>query len=132
MFAGRHIDALYADVLYTGTPVNAIKPPSVTEVKKLICSMPAKSSPMDSIPTSIHKILYRCACTADHTLVTLLFRDGVFPSRYKIASITPALKKKDADRDNPANFRPISNLHRISKQQERIFLSRIVQHVEQS
>src|SRR5208282_1211615 len=55
-----------------------------------------------------------------------------FPSIYKIASVSPLIKKKDADRDNPANYRPISNLHTISKILERIFLSRIIHHIEQS
>ena len=65
-------------------------------------------------------------------LATLSFRDGSFPGCYKTASVTPLLKKKDLDRDNPANFRPISNLHTISKVLERLFLSRINAHVEGS
>src|SRR5664279_2404908 len=35
-------------------------------------------------------------------------------------------------RDNPANFRPISNLNTISKIMERLFLSRIIHQIEQS
>jgi hypothetical protein len=56
-----------------------------------------------------------------------------FPSLdCKTASVTPLLKKKGLDSDNCANFRPISNLHTISKLIERLFLSRIINHVENS
>ena len=55
-----------------------------------------------------------------------------FPSSYKLASVTPLIKKNDLDRDNPANFRPISNLHTISKILGRLFLSRFTAHVENS
>ena len=45
-------------------------------------------------------------------------------------SITPLLKKKDFDSDVAANYRPISNLHSISKMLERLFMARIRPHVE--
>jgi Reverse transcriptase (RNA-dependent DNA polymerase) len=63
-------------------------------------------------------------------LVALSFNDGVFPMRYKTASVTPLLKKKGLDGDNLANCRLISNLHTVSKIVERLFLSRIISHVE--
>ena len=63
-------------------------------------------------------------------LATLSFNQGSFPASYKTASVTPLLKKKDLDPNNPASFRPISNLHTISKVLERLFLSRIGPHVE--
>ena len=65
-------------------------------------------------------------------LATLSFRDGVFPTAYKSALVTPQLKKPDLDRDIPANFRPISNLHTISKILERRFLSKTIGFVEQT
>jgi len=46
--------------------------------------------------------------------------------------VTPLLKKKGLDGDNVANYRPISNLHTVSKIVERLFLSRIIAHVEQA
>src|SRR5664279_5096122 len=94
--------------------------------------MPAKSSPLDRIPTSIIKSCVNVFAPLIARLAALSFKDGSFPSSYKIASVTPLIKKKGADRDNPANFRPISNLHTISKILERIFLSRIIHHIEQS
>ena len=109
-----------------------VQPPTVDEVRKLIDSMPAKSSPIDSIPTSIIKSFSDVFALLIARFATHSFSDGSFPSSYKTASVTPLLKKNDLDRDNPANFRPISNLHTISKILERLFLSRFTAHVESS
>ena len=130
--AGVAINALRSDGTFSGEPLRDPEPPTVDEVRKLIDSMPAKSSPIDSIPTSIIKSCSEIFSILITRLATLSFRDGSFPGCYKTASVTPLLKKKDLDRDNPANFRPISNLHTISKVLERLFLSRINAHVEGS
>ena len=87
---------------------------------------------MDSIPTSVIKLCPDIFTTLITRLATISFRDGAFPSIYKTASVTPILKNKKLDRDSPANFRPISNLHTISKILERLFLSRVMQHIEDS
>ena len=83
-------------------------------------------------PTSILKSCSDVFSLLITRLATLSFHEGSFPDSYKTASVTPLLKKKDSDRDDPANFRPISNLHTISKLLERLVLSRIMPHVENS
>ena len=45
------------DRLHVGLPLNSLSAVSTDEVRKLIGSMPAKSSPMDFVPTS-------CVCAA--------------------------------------------------------------------
>ena len=60
------------------------------------------------------------------------FRDGIFLSRFKVASVTPLLKKQGLDSGEPANYRPISNLNNISKLLERLFLRNIIGHVSSS
>ena len=52
---GDSTDPLFADKLHNGELFRVLKPPSVAEVKKLIDTMPSKSSPMDRIPTSLVK-----------------------------------------------------------------------------
>ena len=130
--AGRVYDELYADQTHIGETFSALQPPSVDEVTKLINAMPAKSSPVDKISTSIIKSCVDVFASLIARLATLSFREGVFPANYKAASVTPLLKKKVLDRENPANFRPISNLHTVSKILERIFLSKIIEFIEQS
>jgi len=63
-------------------------------------------------------------------LAKLSFSEDKFPSRYKRASVTPLLKKKELDPDVAGNYRPISNLHTISKMLERLFTARMRPHVE--
>jgi hypothetical protein len=111
-----------SDTLYTGPSLDALQPPSVEEVAKLIRSMPAKSSPMDSIPTSVIKSCSDVIAPLITRLAELSFREGVFPARYKTAAVTPLLKKKGLDKDEASNYRPISNLHTVSKIIERLFL----------
>src|SRR3989441_7492092 len=64
---------------------------------------------------------------------TTLFRsEGTFPSSFKEAQVTPLLKKTGLDGDDPANYRPISNLNTISKVIERLALARLLPHVAAS
>src|SRR5208282_213112 len=46
--------------------------------------------------------------------------------------VTPLLKKTGLDRDNSANYRPISNFYTISKLLKRISMSRLIARVERS
>jgi len=63
---------------------------------------------------------------------TSLFCSGKFPAAYCSASVTPLLKKKSLDPDEPSNYRPISNLNTFSKIIERVFLARLLPHVTNS
>jgi len=53
---------------------------------------------------------------------------GTFPTRLKYAVIKPLLKK--GDKDNIANYRPISLLTSFSKVFERIIYDRLLKHIE--
>jgi len=75
-------NSLFADKPHMSEPLSAITPPSADEVLKLIRSMPAKSSPMDSIPTSVIKLCPDIFATLITRLATISFRDGAFHSIY--------------------------------------------------
>jgi len=128
--ANSHADPLQSDPPYSGPILATLSAPSVDEVRKLINSMAAKSSPIDSIPTSVLKSCVDVFAPLIARLTTLCFEEGVFPTRFKTACVTPLLKKKNLDSDIVANYRPISNLHTISKIVERLFMSRVIGHVE--
>jgi len=57
------------------------------------------------------------------------FREGIFPSCFKHASVVPLLKKPSLDKHVPSSYRPISNLDFISKILERLFHARIQPHI---
>ena len=44
----------------------------------------------------------------------------------------PLIKKQGLDPDDPSNYRPISNLNTLSKILERVFLSRLLPHINSS
>jgi len=51
---------------------------------------------------------------------------------YKHALVTPLLKRESLDADSLGNYRFISNLHTISKNVERVYMSRLAAHVRSS
>ena len=101
-------------------------------MKRILNSTPGKSSIVDRIPTSLLKSCSDVFAPLIARLAALSFRDGIFPSRFKVASVTPLLKKQALDSGEPANYRPISNLNNISKILERLFLRNIIGHVGSS
>ena len=105
---------------------------SVDEVRRLITSMPSKSSSVDIFPTSLLKLCPSVFSEIIATLVNLSFAEGIFPAKFKVAAVTPLLKKPSLDTGNPSSYRPISNLNNISKILEQLFLSRLYPHVTSS
>ena len=65
-------------------------------------------------------------------LANMSFSQGTFPTMFKLAQVTPILKKPELPSTDSANFRPISNLNNISKILERLFLSRLLPHINSS
>jgi len=55
---------------------------------------------------------------------------GTFPTRLNYAIIKPLLKKRD--KENVANYRPISLLTSFSKIFERIIYDRLLNHIEKN
>ena len=87
--------------------------------------MNGNTSPRDSIPTTLMK---ECSSTFSSIiahLVNLPFSEGVFPSAFTCAQISPIVKKARSDHSVLTNYRPISNLSTISKILERLYLSRL-------
>ena len=81
------------------------------KVSKLLHLMSGKSSPLDFILTSLLKL---CSILIAG-LANLSFTQGIFPSKFKLAQISPLLKKPRLSKSDPSNFRPISNLIAIGR-----------------
>ena len=112
------------DLPHSGEVLSDFTPVTLTEVSQLLRSMSNKSSPLDYIPTSLLK---SCADTFSiliSHLANLYFTQATFPSKFKLALISPLLKKPGLSKSDLANFRPISNLNTIGKILERLALSR--------
>jgi hypothetical protein len=130
--AGLISNPLSSDNPHIGAALTDLKPVTVSEVDKLLSSLSGKSSPMDILPTTLLKSCAAVFSPLIAYMANLSFAEGVFPSIFLTASVTPLLKKDGLDPDNPANYRPISNLNTISKILERLFLARLLPHVNAS
>ena len=65
-------------------------------------------------------------------LANLSICEGIFPSKFKLAQVTPLLKKSGLDKDTLGNYRPISNLNNISQMLEHLILKCIQSHTTSS
>ena len=90
---------------------------------------PNKSSPLDVLPTSLLKSCADIFAPITAHLANLSFEQGRFPTKFKLAQVLPLLKKAGADRSQPVNYRPISNLSTVSKLIERLALCRLRPHL---
>ena len=104
-------------------------PPSVDEIIKLINSLPNKSSPLDIIPVFLLKQFSGIFASIICKLSAFSFSQGIFPTSFKTAQVTPLLKKYNLDPMQPSIYRPISNLSTLSKILERVVLKKLSSHV---
>lgn len=110
----RHAEPLSWDVpcrrlLTTFAPVTA------DEVRRVLRSMPSKSSPLDFVPTSLLKACAGVFSEIIANLANLTFQHGSFPTRFRTAQITPLLKQQGLEVTDPSSYRPISNLNTTSQ-----------------
>src|SRR5664279_1281288 len=103
------------DNMHSGSPMESFCPVTVDEVVRLLNTMPAKSSPMDFVPSSVLKRCSIVFAPLIAKLANLSFDQGQFPVQFKEAQVTPLLKKVGLDVTDPASYRPLSNLNTISK-----------------
>jgi len=120
---------LFVDQSPAGPSLSSLPQVTASEVKSLLAMAPCKSSSLDFIPTSLLKSCSLSFSQIIMRLANLSFSEGVFPTSFKVAQITPLLKKPGLDCNVLTNFRPISNLNNVSKILEKLFLIRVVDHV---
>ena len=130
--AGGCDDPLSADRLHSGEPLFMFEPVTELEVRRLLKSISTKCSPSDFIPTSLVKACSDTFSPILARLANLSFEHESFPSDFKVAQVTPLLKKRGLDSASPSSYRPISNLNTISKIIERLVMTRMVPHVSAS
>ena len=63
------------------------------------------------------------------SIINNSFESGVFPTKLKQALIRPLLKKHNLDQEELKNYRPVSNLHFISKIIEKIVAQQLEEHI---
>jgi len=120
------------DGVHHGPQLTEFTPVTVEEVMKRLNTMPAISLPMDLVLTSVMK---RCkgVFAPDCKTHQYVLQSGPFPdTQFKLAQVSPILKKAEMDVNDTASFKPISNLNTISKIIERLALSRLRSEITKS
>ena len=123
---------LHLLILICVTVLWDFSPITPAEVSQLLRSMSNKSSPLDYIQTSLLKSCDDTFSILISHLANLSFTQATFPSKFKLALISPLLKKPGLPKSDLTNFRPISNLSTIGKILERLALSRFFPHILKS
>ena len=111
------------------TQLNELTLVTADEVAHILAKTADKSSALDVIPTWLLKKLSATLSPLIAELANISFKTGSFPTEFKSAQVTPILKKASLPTDDPASYRPISNLNSISKILEKLFLARISSHL---
>ena len=89
-------------------------PTTVQDTQKMIGNLPSgKATGPDDINVRVLKLVASVLCEPLTRLFNLSLEKGCFPSKWKIARVTPL--HKDGVRDNRDNYRPISVLSVLSK-----------------
>ncbi len=84
-----------------GATLFTLPPVTAEEVYNLLCHHPSKCSSADYLPTTLLLACKPVFSDLIATLANLSFRQGIFPSSFKHAFVTPLLKSPTLTQDNP-------------------------------
>ena len=98
------------------------RPPYISLISKLL-NASSSISPSDPVPLSIFKLYSDYICPTICNIISYSLNSGTVPSIFKQAIIAPILKKPSLDPESLLNYRPISQLHLVSKILERVVSS---------
>jgi hypothetical protein len=102
----------------------------VTEevVSKILMSSKPTTCATDPIPSSLIKDNADIMVPWITQIVNKSIEEGVFPDQWKLATVTPLLKKEGLD-FIMSNYRPVSNLSFISKMAEKCVIKQLNQYL---
>ena len=105
-----------------------LRPVSEAEIIKIISKLKNSKTDLNSMPAKIFKAVSLHLAFPISELVNHSFSHGIFPSHLKLARVTPIFKT--GSKYDPANYRPISSLHYISKIFEKCMTKRIISYFD--
>ena len=99
------------------------------EIQNTILSASNSSCALDPIPTWLLKQCIPELLPIITAILSTSLRTGSVPALFKYAIIRPHLKKSSLDTEKLKNYRPISNLHFMSKVLEKLVVKRLENHM---
>ena len=110
-------------------PFSKFEPISEDDLRKMILSCNNKYCNLDPVPTKVIKDILDLLLPTLVRIVNCSLTSGVFPSALKTAHVTPLIKKRNLDCNNPKNYRPVSSLPYLSKIIEKVVVKQLHQHL---
>jgi hypothetical protein len=99
---------------------------TLDDISKVIAQSGTKSCCLDPAPTQIVKQCMDILLPFITRIVNLSFSSSQVPAYFKIAVVTPLLKKQNLNPETLKNFRPISNLPYLSKILEKVAAKQLI------
>src|SRR4029434_2438191 len=94
-------------------------PLSESEVSKILTGSRPTTCRLDPLPANTLQAISPAVLPAITQVINASFNSGTFPSLFKVARVTPLLKKPSLDPTQVGNYRPVSLLTLLSKTIER-------------
>ena len=116
--------------IFHGQGFDEFQQGSASEVVRLIKESLSKACSLDPVPTWLVKELIHCLTPFLDIFFNKSLTQGYFPEAFRLAEVTPILKKATLDPTILGNYRPISNLPFISKVLERVVNEKMVVHLQ--
>jgi hypothetical protein len=106
-------------------------PQSQQRVEVIISMWPPKTCSLDPLPTSLLKDpkVLSIVLPIITTMINSSLAEGVVPSVFKNAQVTPLLKKTGLDMNNFKNYRPVSNIPFLGKVMEKVVAKQLIHHM---
>ena len=108
---------------------SSFRPATSNEIRSLIMSYGNKFCALDPLPTWLLKQCIDELLPLITSIINNSMATGTFPSELKNAIIVLLLKNLKLDHENLKNFRPVANLHFLSKLLEKLVVSRLDEHL---
>jgi hypothetical protein len=114
---------------HTFPVLDTFEPITENQLKKLIMGSNSKSCHLDPIPTTLLKSLIDVLLPVLCRIINLSLQSSIVPSDFKLATVTPLLKKASLNKEDLKNYRPVSNLPYIAKLTERVVVNQLNSHM---
>ena len=111
------------------TPLQSFTPISEDVLLRMISQAKPKYCDLDPIPTQWVKLASTELCPVLKRIINDSLSQGLFPDSFKAALVSPRIKKTSLNPDDPASYRPVSNLSFSSKLLERVVSQQLTQHL---
>ena len=114
---------------YSPHNLSDFTPVTSDEITKIISQSPDTFCDLDPIPTFLLKQCLSALVPTITNIINLSLSTGLFPTHFKSSLVLPHLKKYNLDKEDLANYRPISHLSFLSKLTERVVKIRLTHHL---